>query len=65
MINTDTKIRMVEIINEAFVNPYPKDIFRWNNKEKIDLTRGRFNEFINSIVENARKDIIKIIEDSD
>jgi len=63
MSETDVKIRIVEMIKEEFVNPYPKDIFSWDNKEKMDIKRGRFNEFIYNVVENTKRDIIKIIEE--
>ena len=39
---------------DEFENPYPKDIFKWDNKEKLNFNRGRFNEFTYSIVENMR-----------
>jgi hypothetical protein len=63
MSETDVKIKIVEMIKEEFVNPYPKDIFSWDNKEKVDIKRGRFNEFIYNVVENTKRDIIKIIEE--
>ena len=63
-MNTDIKIRVVEMIEEEFVNPYPKDIFCWNNEEELKFNRGRFNEFIFNVVENTKRDIIKIIENS-
>ena len=25
-------------------NPYPKDVFLWDNKEKLNFNRGRFNQ---------------------
>ena len=60
-IGSDERNRIIEIIKEEFVNPYPKDIFCWDNKEKLDFSRGRFNEFIFSVVENTKEKIIKII----
>ena len=56
--------QIIEIINKEFENPYPKDIFLWDNKEKITLTRGRLNEFRFSIVENTKREIIKIVEEN-
>ena len=47
---------------EKFENPYPKDIFRWNNKEKMEITRGRFNQFAHETVENVREKVLKILE---
>ena len=55
---------IIKIIQEEHQNPYPKDIFRWDNKEKLNFDRGRFNEFIFSVVENTKKDIIKIIDEN-
>lgn len=51
-----------ELIRE-YQNPYPQDIFRWDNKEKLNFNRGRFNKFIFNVVENIKKDIIKLIEE--
>lgn len=45
-----------------FKNPYPKDIFRWDNKDKLDFNRGRFNQHCFEIVENIRNKLIKKIE---
>lgn len=53
------------MVNEEFENPYPEDIFRYDNKEKMDISRGRFNEFISNVVNNTKNGIIKIIEDSE
>jgi len=36
------KNRIVSIIMNH-TNPYPRDIFKWDNKEKTDFTRGVFN----------------------
>ena len=63
-MNSDQKIRLIEIIKEEFENPYPKDIFCWNTKGDVELKRGRFNEFIYSVAENTKEKIIKIIEES-
>lgn len=57
MKNTDIIIKAVK----EFDNPYPKDIFRWDNKEKLDFNRGRFNKHCFEIVENVREHILKII----
>ena len=46
--------RFRDIINN-YKNPYPKDVFIWNNEAMLDITRGRFNEFIYNIVENMRE----------
>lgn len=54
--------KLIEEI-KGLENPYPKDIFLWNNKEDMKITRGRFNEFIYQVVENTKKGIIKLIEE--
>lgn len=54
-------------------NPYPKDIFVWEDEEPIEIrndknlidvviTRGRFNRFIFEIVENTKQDVINVIK---
>lgn len=44
-------------------NQYPKDIFMWNNKEKLPFNRGRFNEFNFKIFENFRQAVLEIIKE--
>ena len=53
--------RILELIDE-FSNPYPKDIFLWDNKEKLDFNRGRFNQHCFEIVENIRESLKKQVE---
>lgn len=65
MVHSDITNKIIEMINEEFENPYPEDIFRYDNKEKMDISRGRFNEFISNVVNNTKNGIIKIIEDSE
>jgi len=59
---------------EKMKNPYPKDIFVWDNEEPIEIrndknlidvviTRGIFNKFVFQIVENTKEDIIKLIKE--
>lgn len=48
----------------TYKNPYPKDIFRWDNKKKIDFNRGRFNQHCYKIVENMRNDLLKLVDES-
>ena len=57
-----SKSKVITIIKN-YLNPYPKDIFKWNNKEKLKFNRGRFNEFTHSIVENVRQDLITQINE--
>lgn len=47
----------------TYQNPYPKDIFQWDNKEKLDFNRRRFNQHCYEIVENMRKDLLKSLEE--
>jgi hypothetical protein len=49
----------IKNIIKKYKNPYPKDIFRWDNDHEIDFSRGRFNKHCYEIVENVRKDILK------
>ena len=44
-------------ITEELQNPYPKDIFVWDNKEKLKFNRGRFNQHCFEIVENIKKEL--------
>ena len=48
---------------EIFENPYPKDIFLWDNKEKLDFNRGRFNQHCFEIVENTKRSLIKELKE--
>jgi len=48
----------------TYQNPYPKDIFRWDNKEKLNFNRGRFNQHCYEIVENMRNDLLKLVDES-
>jgi len=47
-----------------YKNPYPKDIFKWDNKEKLSFNRGRFNQHCYEIVENMRNDLLKQVDES-
>ena len=69
------KNKLIEEIKKM-QNPYPKDIFVWDNEEPIEIrndknlidviiTRGRFNQFVYQVVENTREDIIKLLEELD
>jgi hypothetical protein len=55
--------KRIEFVVNHHQNPYPKDIFMWNNPEKLDFNRGRFNEFTHGIVERMREDILKEIKE--
>jgi len=55
--------KRIEFIVKHHQNPYPKDIFMWNNPEKLDFKRGRFNEFTHGVVERMREDILKEIKE--
>jgi len=52
--------KIIDIIKN-FENPYPKDIFTWDNKEEITDTRGKYNKMFHTIVENTKEDLIKMI----
>lgn len=53
---------LLEIIKNH-QNPYPPDIFTWDNKELITDERGKYNKLFFSIVENTKDDIAKEIID--
>ena len=61
-INQNLK-EILKIISET-KNPYPKDIFLWNNKEKLNFNRGRFNKFTYEVVENIKEQIIKELKEN-
>jgi hypothetical protein len=50
--------RLMEIVKNL-ENPYPKDIFTWDNKDKLDFNRGRFHQFCFEIVETIRKKLLE------
>ena len=52
--------RVLKIVNKL-ENPYPKDIFSWENNEKLDFKRGRFHQHCFEIWENCKKDIKDLI----
>ena len=52
------KAEILQIIKD-YQNPYPKDVFKWDNKEKLNFNRGRFNQHCFEIVENTKKEILK------
>jgi hypothetical protein len=53
----------IKKIIEEFENPYPKDIFTWDSKEKLDFNRGRFHKHCFEIVENMRKKLLEMLEE--
>jgi hypothetical protein len=44
-----------------FQNPYPDDIFTWDNPELITDTRGKYNKMFFTIFENTKDDIVKAL----
>ena len=46
-----------------YQNPYPKDVFTWDNKTDMKITRGRFNEFIHLVVENVKHDLVRDLKE--
>jgi hypothetical protein len=53
--------KCIEIVKNL-ENPYPKDIFTWDNPSKLDFNRGRFHQFCFELVENIRR---KLLEEMD
>ncbi len=62
-MNKLIEIEQVKKLIKDFQNPYPEDIFKWDNKEKVDLTRGRFNEFTYNVIENTRQSLLRDLEE--
>ena len=58
-------VSVERIVSEIKVlkNPYPKDVFLWDNEELCDFTRGSFNRFIFELVESTKSDVIRVIEE--
>ena len=56
---------MLRFIVLNYKNPYPRDVFCWDNEEKIEFNRGRFNQHCYEIVENMRKDLLKEIDNNE
>ena len=56
--------RIIHIIKN-YPNPYPKDIFEWCNKEKLDFNRGRFNQHCYAIVKTLKQALLEEINDTD
>lgn len=46
-------------------NPYPKDVFKWDNKDKLEFNRGRFNQHCFEVWENCKNDILKLIDEDE
>jgi hypothetical protein len=55
------KEKIIKLISKDYQNPYPHDVFKWDNHEKLDFDRGRFNKHCFQIVENVRQDIVNLI----
>lgn len=53
----------IKYLIENYPNPYPKDIFEWCNKEKLDFDRGRFNQHCYSIVKTLKQALLEEIDD--
>ena len=52
----------IKYIIENYPNPYPKDIFEWHNKEKLNFDRGRFNQHCFTVVETVKKVLLEKID---
>ena len=44
-------------------NPYPKDVFKWDNPEELNFNRGRFNQHCFEVWENCKDELIKLIDE--
>ena len=55
---------IITLIEDEDKNPYPPDIFVWDNNDKMDITRGRFNEFVWHVAQYSKQDIINIIQEN-
>jgi hypothetical protein len=53
----------IKAIIKNHENPYPKDIFEWDNQAKLNFRRGRFNRCCYEIVENMRNDLLNEIDE--
>ena len=60
----DDAISDIGKILDELQNPYPKDIFKWGNKESLEFNRGRFNQHCFEVWENCRHKIVSEIADS-
>ena len=61
-------IQLKELITEKIMeleNPYPVDIFTWNNETKADITIGRFHEHCFKVFENCRRKCLDAIMELD
>lgn len=61
-MNQDEK-NIIRYLVVNYKNPYPKDVFRWDNTDKLSFNRGRFNQHCYMIVENMRKELLKSIDE--
>jgi len=53
--------KRIKHLIENYPNPYPKDIFEWSNKEKLDFDRGRFNQYCYAIVKTLKQALLEEI----
>ena len=63
--SVDQEFASIQKIKERILNllnPYPKDIFKWDNKDKLDFNRGRFNKHCYKLVEIVKNDILKLLD---
>lgn len=59
------KEELKDNIKNKICNPYPKDVFKWDNQEKLNFNRGRFNRQCYEVVENTKEAILKLLESED
>jgi hypothetical protein len=65
----DRKIITEFLENNYPDNPYPKDIFTWDNplpkRDEILSTKGQFNKFLHKLWERPKELILKELEEED
>lgn len=50
-------LNKILIIISEIPNPYPRDIFSWDNKSELEFSRGQFHSFIFDVVETTKENI--------
>lgn len=58
-----SKIRELIEAAELVENPYPPDVYRWDNEERCSIkTMGRLNQFAYEVFENAKQKVIEALK---
>jgi hypothetical protein len=58
MSKESEKFKIINLVT-SLENPYPYDIFKWDNPEKLNFTRGRFNQHCFEVWENCRTKLLE------